>query len=101
MLNKIISEINPGVERAMQNFASEFGISHCGWIPECQRSQFSQLNSDVNGINILPNSNASDCIRQNVLSSDATLLITYGALFGNSGYYRKTATTYKKKMASS
>jgi hypothetical protein len=97
MLNKIISGINPGVERAILNFASEYGISHSGWIPECQRSQFLQLNSDLNEINILPNSKASDCMRKNVLSSDATLLITYGELFGNSDYYRKAATTYKKK----
>ena len=96
LVTKIISGINSGVERAALIFASENGVEYCGWVPESQKNQHSILNSDFNGIRILPNTKASDCIKRNVLSSDATLLITCGGLFGESNYYKKIAAKYKK-----
>ena len=97
LVTKIVSGTNSGVERAAINFASEYGIDHCGWVPESQKDQFIKVDSCSNGIEFLQNSKASECIRRNVLFSDGTLLITCGELFGRSDYYRKIAKNLKKK----
>jgi len=97
MLKKIISCGQTEADQAVLDIAIKLRIPHGGWTPKGR----------IAGADIIPErfklqemqtDNYSECIKQNVIDSMGTLIISYGSLIGDLDYARKMALRYKRQM---
>lgn len=78
---KIVSGAQTGVDRAALDAAMESGVSTGGWCPEGRQAEDGAI-PDKYQVEILPGANYRKRTRQNVVDSDATLIIYFGFLSG-------------------
>lgn len=97
MIKKIISGGQTEADQAALDIAIKLRIPHGGWTPKGriaetgsfpERFQLQEMQTD----------NYSECIKQNVIDSMGTLIISYGALTGDLDYARKMALRHKRQM---
>jgi hypothetical protein len=85
MLKKIISGGQTGVDRAALDVAIELGISHGGWIAKGRITEAGPLPHTYDLKEMATPSNEART-EQNVIDSDATLIISRGDLTGGSAF---------------
>jgi len=95
MLKKIISGGQTGADRAALDVAIKFALPHGGSIPKGRKTEDGLL-PDTYLLIELPTRSWDKATEQNVLDSDATLLISHGTLTGGSAYTRKMALKYSR-----
>ena len=97
MIKKIISGGQTEADHAALDVAIKLGIPHGGWIPKGRISEDGPL-PDKYKLQEMPTENYSECIKQNVIDSTGTLIISYGRLTGNSDYARKMALRHRRQI---
>jgi hypothetical protein len=95
MIKKIISGGQTGADRAALDVAIRFSIPHGGWIPKGRKTENGPL-PDKYQLKELPTASYAKRTEQNVLDSDATLIISQGKLTGGSDYTRKMAIQHNR-----
>ena len=95
MIKKIISGGQTGAGRAALDVAIELGIPHGGWIPKGRKTENGLL-PDQYHLKEMPTDSYSENIKQNVLDSDGTLIISHGKLTGGSGLAQAYAEKYNR-----
>lgn len=88
MIKKIISGGQTGVDQGALDGAIHCSITHGGWIPAGRKTECGPLPEKYN-MQEMKSSFYPDRTRQNIIDSDATLIISRGSLSGG------TALTYK------
>jgi hypothetical protein len=99
MIKKIISSGQTEADRAALDIAIKLRISHGGCTPKGWNTDIGAL-SEKYKLKEMPTDNFSECIKQNVIDSVGTLIISYGSLTGDLDYARKMALRYKRQMLS-
>lgn len=97
MLKKIISSGQTQADRAVLDVAIALGISHGGWIPKGRGGNFRPVTGKYH-FKEMPTDNYFDCIKQNVIDADGTLIISYGRLTGDLDYARRMTLGHKRQM---
>jgi len=95
MIKKIISGGQTGADRAALDAAIELGIQHGGWVPKGRIAEDGPL-ADKYQLQEMVTSSYPARAEQNVIDSDATLIISHGELTGGSAYTRKMAMKHGK-----
>jgi hypothetical protein len=96
MLKRIISGGQTGVDQAALDVAINFGIPHGGWIPKGRRTEAGKL-PDKYMLKEMPTSSYPKRTEQNVIDSDATLIISHGQLIGGSLLTLEFAEQHRKE----
>lgn len=96
MLRKIISGGQTGVDQAALDVAINFGIPHGGWIPKGRKTEAGKL-PDKYKLKEMSSSSYPKRTEQNVIDSDATLIISHGQLTGGSLLTLEFAEQHKKE----
>lgn len=97
MLKKIVSSGQTEADRAVLDVAIAVGISHGGWIPQDHGDNFRPRVGKYH-FDKMPTGNYFDCIKQNVIDADGTLIISYGKLTGDLDYARRMTLGHKRQM---
>lgn len=97
MLKKIISGGQTEADRAVLDVAIALGISCGGWIPKGRVGNYSSLPDKYRFKEMLTD-DYFDCIKQNVIDADGTLIISYGRLTGDLDYARRMTLGHKRQM---
>jgi DNA polymerase III psi subunit len=95
MIKEIISGGQTGADQAALDVAIKFAIPHGGWIPKGRRTENGPLPHQYK-LKEMPTISYYKRTEQNVLDSDATLLISHGKLTGGSYYTRRMAKHYHR-----
>lgn len=95
MIKEIISGGQTGADQAALDVAIKFAIPHGGWIPKGRRTENGPLPHQYN-LKEMPTISYYKRTEQNVLDSDATLIISHGKLTGGSYYTRRMAKHYHR-----
>ena len=95
MLKKIISGGQTGVDRAALDAAIEMGIEHGGWIPKGRKAEDGPLDGKYN-LKEMKTSSYKARTEQNILDSDATLIVSHGKLTGGSALTKKLAEKHSR-----
>lgn len=95
MLEKIISGGQTGADRAALDVAIELGIPHGGYLPKGRKTEAGRLPAKYD-LKEMPTDSYPKRTEQNVIDSDATLIISHGALTGGSDYTRQVAQKHGK-----
>ena len=96
MIKKIISGGQTGADRAALDVAIKLNIPYGGWIPKGRITEEGPL-PDRYQLQEMPTDSYSKRTEQNVIDSDATLIVSHGALTGGSAYNRKMAMKHGKQ----
>ena len=99
MIKKIIAGGQTKADQAALDMAIRLRIPHGGWTPKDRiagaglilipkRFKLQEMQTD----------NYSECIKQNVIDSMGTLIISYGTLTGDLDYARKMALRHRCQM---
>jgi len=99
MLKKIISSGQTEADRVALDIAIKLRIPHGGCTPKGRHTEIGAL-PEKYMLKEMPTDNYSECIKQNVIDSMGTLIISYGSLAGDLDYARKMALRYKHQMLS-
>ena len=99
MLKKIISCGQTEADQAALDIAIKLRIPHGGWTPK-DRIAGADLIPERFKLQEMQTDNYSECIKQNVIDSMGTLIISYGSLTGDLDYARKMALRHKRQMLS-
>jgi hypothetical protein len=94
MLIKIISGGQTGVDRAALDVAIATGLSHGGWCPQGRRAEDGVIPLQYE-LQETQSSGFRQRTKQNVVDSDATLILSSGELMGGS----LTTQEFAKKLA--
>ena len=97
MLKKIISGGQVGAEQAALDVAINLGISHGGWISKAPGTKVGALPNKYKLKEISP-PGYLESTEQNVIDSDATLVISRGGLTEKSLFILKFAKQHKKEF---
>ncbi|MDH3567839.1 MAG: putative molybdenum carrier protein [Desulfobacteraceae bacterium] len=97
MLKKIIAGGQTEADQAALDIAIKLGIPHGGWIPKGQITETGSLPERFK-LQEMQIDNYSECIKQNVIDSMGTLIISYGALTGDLDYARKMALRHRRQI---
>ena len=97
MIKKIISGGQTEADQAALDIAIRLRIPHGGWTPKDRIAESGSLPERFK-LQEMQTNNYSECIKQNVIDSMGTLIISYGALTGDLDYARKMALTHKRQM---
>ena len=97
MLKKIISCGQTEADRAVLDVAVALGISHGGWMPKGRAGTFRAL-PDKYHLKEMPTDNYFDCIKQNAMDADGTLILSYGRPTGDLDYARRMTLAHKRQM---
>jgi hypothetical protein len=97
MLKKIISGGQTEADRAALDIAIKLRIPHGGWIPKGRMAETGPL-PDHYKLQEMETEKYSECIKQNVMDSSGTLIISYGRLTGDLDHARKWALRYGRQM---
>ncbi|MFW6148187.1 MAG: YpsA SLOG family protein [Thermodesulfobacteriota bacterium] len=95
MIKKIVSGGQTGADRAALDIAMKFAIPHGGWVPKGRKTENGSL-PDKYQLKELSTASYTKRTEQNVLDSDATLLISHGKLAGGSAYTRRKAVQHSR-----
>jgi len=95
MLKKIISGGQTGVDRAALDVAIELGISHGGWIAKGRITETGPL-PDTYDLKEMSTPSNEARTEQNVIDSDATLIISRGDLTGGSAFTEAMAKKHDR-----
>ena len=95
MIQKIVSGGQTGADQAALDVAIDFGIPHGGWIPRGRLTEKGRLPDKYN-LKEMPTSSYPARTEQNVVDSDATLIITHGKLTGGSALTKKLAEKHQR-----
>ena len=96
-ITKITSGAQTGADRAALDAAIQLGVSHGGWAPKGRIAETGSFPERFK-LQEMQTDNYSECIKQNVIDSMGTLIISYGALTGDLDYARKMALTHKRQI---
>ena len=96
MLKKIISGGQTGVDQAALDVAINFGIPHGGWIPKGRKTEAGTL-PDKYMLKEMVSPSYPKRTEQNVIDSDATLIISHGQLAGGSSLTLEFAEQHRKE----
>jgi len=97
MIKKIISGGQTVADQAALDIAIKLRIPHGGCTPKGRNAEIGALPEKYK-LKEMPTDNYSECIKQNVIDSMGTLIISYGSLTGDLDYARKTALRHKRQM---
>ncbi len=95
MLKKIVSGGQTGADQAGLDAAIKRGIQHGGWIPKGRLTENGPLAAHY-GLQEMPGPSYAARTKQNVIDSDATLIIAHGELSSGSALTRNLARQLKK-----
>ena len=87
----IISGGQTGADRAALDAALDAGVEIGGWVPRGRRAEDGELNEKYAALKETDSPHYEARTRCNVRDSDATLIISHGALHGGSRYTREMA----------
>ena len=99
MIKKIISGGQTEADQAALDIAIKLRIPHGGCTPKGLITKTDKL-PEKYMLKEMPTDNYSECIKQNVIDSMGTLIISYGSLSGDLDYARKMALRHKRQMLS-
>jgi hypothetical protein len=94
-VEQIISGAQTGADRAALDFAMEYGIEHGGWVPSGRTAEDGVLDERYQ-VWELPSGGYPERTEKNVVSADATLILSHGELSGGSLLTRQLAQTHGK-----
>jgi len=97
ILKKIITGGQTDADHAVLDAAIKFGISYGGWIPQGKMTETGPLPYKYKLQESVSN-RYSECIEQNVKDAKGTLLISYGQLFDDANYARRTTLKHKRQL---
>jgi hypothetical protein len=97
MVKKIISGGQTEADQAALDIAIRLRIPHAGWTPKGQIAKNGALPERFK-LQEMQTDNYSECIKQNVIDSMGTLIISYGSLTGDLDYARKMALRHQRQM---
>lgn len=97
MIKKIISGGQTEADQAVLDVAIKLRIAHGGWAPKGRIAETGSFPERFK-LQAMQTDNYSECIKQNVIDSMGTLIISYGALTGDLDYARKTALRHKRQI---
>jgi len=97
MIKKIISSGQTEADRVALDIAIKLRIPHGGYKPKGRNTEIGAL-PEKYMLKEMPTDNYSECIKQNVIDSAGTLIISYGSLSGDLDHARKMALRYKRQM---
>ena len=92
---KIISGGQTGADQAALDAAIKLGIPHGGWIPRGRRTETGPLPAHYT-LQELRTENYRDRTEQNIISSDGTLIFSFGPLTGGSALTESLALRYDR-----
>ena len=84
MVKKIVSGGQTGADRAALDVAMKCGVETGGWIPKGRWAEDGPISLDYGGLVETESSDPSVRTSLNVRDSDATLIVSHGALQGGS-----------------
>lgn len=90
MIEKIISGGQTGADQGALDAAIRLGIDHGGWVPAGRRTEAGPL-PDKYRLTEMPTGEYSRRTEKNVVSSEATVIFSHGALSGGSRLTRQLA----------
>ncbi len=90
MVRKIVSGGQTGADRAALDFAIEWNIPHGGWVPKGRLAEDGRLPEKYR-LREMESADYARRTEQNVIDSDATLILSHGSLTGGSLLTRKMA----------
>ena len=97
MIKKIITSGQTEADQAALDIAIRLRIPHGGWTTKDRIAETGSLPERFK-LQEMQTDNYSECIKQNVIDSMGTLIISYGALSGDLDYARKMALGHKRQM---
>jgi len=97
MLKKIISGGQTAADQVALDIAIKLRIPHGGWTPKGRIIKTDKLPEKYK-LKEMQTDNYSECIKQNVIDSMGTLIISYGSLTGDLDHARKMALRHKRQM---
>lgn len=77
---KIISGGQTGVDLAALEFAHTHGLPYGGWVPKGRTNEVGRIPDHLTGLKETASEHVTDRTKRNILSSDATLVFTDGAV---------------------
>jgi hypothetical protein len=98
MVNRIISGGQTGVDRAALDFALQVGIKCGGWVPKERMAENGVIPARYPNLRETASDDPKERTERNVRDSDATLVITRGALAGGSALTVAVANCLKKPV---
>lgn len=93
---RIISGGQTGADRAALDAAIELRIPHGGFVPARRRAEDGPI-ADHYDVTELPSDSYDERTEQNVLSADATLIVSVGPLTGGSATTKRMARRHGKE----
>ena len=95
MITKIISGGQTGADRAALDFAIRYNIPYGGWVPKGRRTEDGTL-PEIYQLQEMPTDEYSKRTDQNILDSDATLILSHAHLSGGSALTQSLAEKHGK-----
>jgi hypothetical protein len=95
MITKIISGGQTGADRAALDFAIKYNIPYGGWLPKGRRTEDGTL-PEIYQLQEMPTDEYSKRTDQNILDSDATLILSHAHLSGGSALTQSLAEKHGK-----
>jgi hypothetical protein len=95
MITKIISGGQTGADRAALDFAIKYNIPYGGWVPKGRRTEDGTL-PEIYQLQEMPTDEYSKRTDQNILDSDATLILSHANLTGGSALTQSLAEKHGK-----
>lgn len=97
MIKKIISGGQTEADQAALDVAIALGIPYGGWTPK-GRIRNIRSRADKYHLQEMLTDNYSDCIKQNVIDANGTLIISYGRLTGDLDIARRMTLGHRRQM---
>ncbi len=95
MIKKIVSGGQTGADQAALDVAIKLDIPHGGWVPKGRITEDGPLPEKYQ-MEEMPTGNYQERTEQNVIDSDATLILSHGKLTGGSAYTRDMALQHAR-----
>jgi hypothetical protein len=95
-VRKIISGGQSGVDRAALDFALASGIETGGFVPKNRQAEDGRISDEYPNLIETENERPAERTELNVKNSDATLILSHGALQGGSKLTKEFAEKYRK-----
>lgn len=97
-INKIISGGQTGADRAAFDFALENGIEMGGFVPKGRIAEDGIISDKYPNLVETETSNYAERTEQNIINSDATIILSHGDLIGGSLLTKEFAQRHKKSF---
>lgn len=97
-IRKIISGGQTGVDRAALDFGLEHKIETGGYVPKNRRAEDGRISEKYPNLTETASGNSAERTELNVLNSDATLILSHGAIQGGSLLTKELAEKHRKPI---